>query len=233
MRGTRVHLICTLALVGGFACDRGGDTASSAPAAGAPSAEAQDHLATADEQPSEAESVPYPEHVRERMAAAHAGIQACYQDALSDDGGVEGRARFRFQIGADGTVNAVEVPESTLPEEVTACAADAIRAQTFDPPSDGEVWVEHPFVFSTPAGSSPEASALRALCDAAGAATGDDPAAIQAAITAGWAERCAGDLEPACAALDAQLEALEPEDRTAFLRSSTEQHGIADCPLVQ
>jgi hypothetical protein len=75
-------------------------------------------------------------------------LRYCYNLSLARDPFARGRVTIAFTIGADGTVTAATVDESTVKEpELAPCMAGAVGRWTFPKPAGGQdVAVVYPFV---------------------------------------------------------------------------------------
>ncbi len=89
------------------------------------------------------------------MAEALPKIKGCYERALKIDPEIAGEIVVAFTIGtADtasgvGQVTSVGIADATV-EQTTMddCLLDAMEDLQFDPPADGEMEVNYPFLFS-------------------------------------------------------------------------------------
>lgn len=86
-----------------------------------------------------------------RVVRANLGqVRRCYERALEQAPGAEGRVTVRWVIGSDGAVLAAGVIDDTVGvASVGACVAGAVRRWQFPHPAgDGVVTVNYPFSFS-------------------------------------------------------------------------------------
>ncbi len=89
------------------------------------------------------------------MGEALPKIRACYDRALEVDPDIEGKLVVAFAIGTTDTAAGVgQVTRAGIADgsmEQTAmddCLLDAMEDLQFDPPADGELEVNYPFMFS-------------------------------------------------------------------------------------
>jgi len=118
------------------------------------------------DQPSDAEPLDDPdaeptvwpasgEGIRGAMDEALPKIRECYERALVGDPTIAGKIVVAFAIGTTdtaagvGQVTRAGIADATV-EQTTMddCLLDAMEDLQFDPPSDGEMEVNYPFVFS-------------------------------------------------------------------------------------
>jgi TonB family protein len=86
-----------------------------------------------------------------RVARAHINeIRYCYNEGLSRNPELEGRAVVRFEIGTSGRVHRAELQTSTLADAaVESCMVEAVERWMFPKPNAGRpVVVSYPFVLS-------------------------------------------------------------------------------------
>lgn len=93
------------------------------------------------------------EQIQANVRAQMDPIRQCYEAALLTHPTLNGRIAFRFAIVPGGTVSAIEVSESSIPEcpertPMTQCMAAAIGAWMFPHRGSGTVMVEYPFNFT-------------------------------------------------------------------------------------
>lgn len=91
-----------------------------------------------------------PSLVTARIRGELVAIQACYEDALTQDPTLAGRVLVRFTIERDGSVSDLSVPEDSLnAPAVNACVMAHLRQLRFTPgPIGGSVTFAYPFVFA-------------------------------------------------------------------------------------
>ncbi len=95
------------------------------------------------------------EGIQGAMAEALPKIRRCYDQALLEDPGIAGKIVVAFTIGTTdtasglGQVVSAGIADATI-EQTTMddCLLDAMDELQFDPPVDGELAVNYPFMFS-------------------------------------------------------------------------------------
>ena len=90
------------------------------------------------------------ESIKPVITAHLAEVRHCYEGGLKRHP-IAGRVLVQFVIGAEGTVAAATVQDSTLADTaVEYCIIEALRTWTFPKPSGGFVVVSYPFVLKMP-----------------------------------------------------------------------------------
>lgn len=82
------------------------------------------------------------------IGLARAKARACYQQGLSSNPDMEGRASFTLTISGSGSVSSASVsPSGSLSPGVASCIKGALSGLSFDPPEGGSATVSGSFSF--------------------------------------------------------------------------------------
>jgi hypothetical protein len=71
----------------------------------------------------------------------------CYNRALVADPRLQGRIKVGVRVAADGTVCATRIVDSTMPADMTECAANLFRDGTYPTPRGGCIEAVVPLSF--------------------------------------------------------------------------------------